>query len=523
VVGDDEGVSPVSGARRRASLPKAPFSWSRHLIAALIAISLFVALGAWAVTSPVGSSPDDDFHLPSIWCALGDRPGLCAPGDTEAERLVPQGLLSASCYASPWEVISAECLPPLGAADQLELAPTTRGNFTGLYPPIYYSVVGIFASRHIELSVILIRLFNIAVFLASAVALFLVLPRKYRVPLVLGWAASIVQLGMFILSSDNPSSWALVSAGGLWLAVAGYLESSGGKRVALGAIAAVLTVMGAGARADSAIYSALSVCVAVFLTTRRERGFWRPRVLWLPVALVVVSALLYRAASQGDDAIGGLGAGVSPSQLSGHDLLLSNLLQLPKLYLGAFGFYGPTSGWTVPASAAPAIVWAPAFAVYAAILGLGLASFSWRKGLALVAVGTALVAIPLFILQAGRHDVGLILQPRYLLPLMLIFAGLAWFPVADKIAMPSRIQVFVGCAVLAVANGVALFANAKRFALGTSEASFNLNAHHVWWWHSGVPAPLFVVGMGAGAFALALFALATRYHSPLAKQPAEAR
>ena len=43
---------------------------------ALAAISAFVALSAWAFASPPGSAPDDDFHLPAIWCSHGAVEGI---------------------------------------------------------------------------------------------------------------------------------------------------------------------------------------------------------------------------------------------------------------------------------------------------------------------------------------------------------------------------------------------------------------------------------------------------------------
>ena len=45
----------------------------RHVLPRIVApLLLLFALAAWAVASPVGAAPDDDFHLASIWCATGD-------------------------------------------------------------------------------------------------------------------------------------------------------------------------------------------------------------------------------------------------------------------------------------------------------------------------------------------------------------------------------------------------------------------------------------------------------------------
>ena len=70
-----------------------------RVVAVCIPVLLFLTLVAWAYASTVGSSPDDNFHLPSIWCGLGLREGLCEESGDPATRLVPSALLDATCYA----------------------------------------------------------------------------------------------------------------------------------------------------------------------------------------------------------------------------------------------------------------------------------------------------------------------------------------------------------------------------------------------------------------------------------------
>ncbi len=45
--------------------------------AAISAVSFFISLVAWALSSPLGSSPDEDFHVGSIWCADGFSTDTC--------------------------------------------------------------------------------------------------------------------------------------------------------------------------------------------------------------------------------------------------------------------------------------------------------------------------------------------------------------------------------------------------------------------------------------------------------------
>ncbi len=74
----------------------------------LAPLLVFVSLLAWALASPVASSPDDDFHLVSTWCASVNAEEYCLPGTDSESRVVPEGLVKSSCFAYKPEV-SAGC------------------------------------------------------------------------------------------------------------------------------------------------------------------------------------------------------------------------------------------------------------------------------------------------------------------------------------------------------------------------------------------------------------------------------
>ncbi len=82
----------------------------RILPISLAAIGAFTALCMWALASPPGSAPDDDFHLPSIWCSHGKVDGICDPefaGDGYGKTPTPLSP-SAICFAFKSEE-SAAC------------------------------------------------------------------------------------------------------------------------------------------------------------------------------------------------------------------------------------------------------------------------------------------------------------------------------------------------------------------------------------------------------------------------------
>jgi hypothetical protein len=182
---------------------------------------------------------------------------------------------------------------------------TTRGNFESLYPPVFYGVASVFAGPDVSTTVILVRIANAALFVGLATATFLLLPRSRRIALLGGLLVATVPLGMFLLSSTNPSSWAITSAAVLWISVLGFYETRGRRRIGLAVVATIATVVGAGARADAAAYAVLALAGAAFLVAGRARHF-----LWLtilPLALAILSIGFYVSSSQSAAASTGLG------------------------------------------------------------------------------------------------------------------------------------------------------------------------------------------------------------------------
>ena len=143
-------------------------------------ISFFLLGSAWAVTSPVASAPDDDYHLASIWCAQGDRDQACQ--DT---GLVPQKFIvaagavnSAFCFATKPEA-TGDCTA--SEVNSTEMILTDRvNNIQHLYPGGYYSVMSVFVGSDVEKSVYLMRLFSVFVVSALMAVLIRVVPNGIR-------------------------------------------------------------------------------------------------------------------------------------------------------------------------------------------------------------------------------------------------------------------------------------------------------------------------------------------------------
>lgn len=473
---------------------------------ALAPLLVVLVLAGWALASPVGSSPDDDFHLVSIWCADGPDSQFCQPGPTDGERTVPEALVEASCYSFKPEVSG-------GCQDAVDFEPsstavTARVNAFGGYPPVYYAVMNQLVSGDIQASVIAMRLLNVALFVALATSLFLLLPLRRRPTLIWAWMITTVPLGLFVLSSNNPSSWAVMGVGFSWIALLGYFETGGWRRAALGALFVFSAVMAAGSRGDAALYTVLGIAAVLFLTFRLRVQYAIQAML--PVVVAVLCLLMFRfsrpieAVTQG--VTGGGSGGDAPAAINLWHEFVYNMLQTPFLWMGIFGKEWGL-GWLD--TSMPAVVWAGAFACFVAAAFVAARYLDVRKLVVLIGGGILLWVFPAIFLLGSGDSVGENMQPRYLLPLIVLFAGVLMLSPGFEMIRFTRAQSLLLWAALSVAHTIALHLNLQRYVLGTDDLGWNLDSGAEWWWSVGF-SPMALWLVTSVAFS-ALVAVVLRY------------
>lgn len=434
--------------------------------------------------------------------------GRCEPTGSDT-RMVPHGIVSASACFNFFPEQAATC-----PVDEGALVETQRGNWVDLaYPPLFYQAMSFFVGPDMQTSVLMMRAVNIALHVAVAIALFLLLPRALRPPLIWGMAISIVPLGMFLVASVNPSAWALTSASGLWLAALGWFSQSGWRRWGLGALATVLLIIGAGARADAAVYSVLALLAAAVLAFRATRRYAALLLLPAVLSIMAVVAFLSTGQSQALDS----GASETP-RFPFSTLVFLNLRTLPDLWVGVFGDFGIGGlGWLD--TDMPGTTSLTAGALFAALAFWGLRRGDARKWLALAGIGLSLVVLPMYMLVLNDALVGEWVQPRYIYPLIIMFGGIALTGFPRPALGLRRMQLVVIGVGLAVANSLGLHANMRRYITGTDVSNFNLDAAREWWWNAPI-TPMAVWLAGSLCFALALAVLVWVAERASAAEPA---
>ncbi|KDA06688.1 hypothetical protein DC31_09570 [Microbacterium sp. CH12i] len=291
-----------------------------------------------------------------------------------------------------------------------------RANVDGLYPRLFYGALSIFASEDVQTSTLVIRLVNSLFTTLVLSATFFLLPRALRSAYVIAAVITAVPLGLFVYGSTNPSSWAMLSASTVWVCIYATFKTAGWRRNALAAFAVFGAVLGSGARADAAAYAVLGAALGLFLGMRGAKRALFPGVVF--IVITAIAAAFYLTAGQGSAVVGGLDSSNSRLPLSGH---LSNFLNIPDLWRGALGGW-PLGWFDTPL---PALVSFVGVVTFGAVLVVGFGRAFRRQTIALAIAIVAMWFVPFLLLARSNTVVGDLVQPRYILPLMVITAGVA--------------------------------------------------------------------------------------------------
>jgi hypothetical protein len=435
-------------------------------------VSAILTLSGWALSSPIGSSPDDDFHLPSIWCGQGFRDGICEQSSETNKVEVPYtSFANSSCFAFNNE-ISGKCVY------DATLKPTDRVNLVqDLYPPVYYWTMSWFASSDIATSTLKMRVSNSVIAVLALAILISAIPiHARRVPLVT-LLITAVPLGVFLIASTNPSGWAYFSLIFFVSAFNSFITATTTKsRIVLGSLAGVFSLMAGGTRADASIFVVLAIFLAFTLSFSR-RVFSRTNIIY-SFCLLAVSMFFYFSVETGSGVVSGtLGnpvteEGPAPS-------IFVTLAGIPNLWVGIFGVSG--LGWLD--TPMPAIVWALTLGIFLSMIFSSVGCFNLKQSFAVGAALAFLTAIPLYILTQSGLEVGQQVQPRYLLPLIALFSFTALYRGSQQSGvLLTRAQIMIIGVGLFVSNSIALHINARRYITGMDVMGVNLDSSAEWWW-----------------------------------------
>ena len=502
-----------------------PSRTRQTLTAVLVALLAILSFGSWAFSSAVGSAPDDDYHLTSIWCSSfqGD---LCEVDPGGEGVYIPEALREGiyCYYHNP--IQSAGCQPLLDGTDPRPDVPFAHNNPSrNLYPDGYYQFSNLFQSDNIQKTALNVRFVNLGLFLALGFGLFFALPHRLRSTWIWMWTLGLVPMGMFIIPSSNPSSWAITAVAAGWIALLGYLETRGPRAWILAVIYAGTIGLTLSSRIDSVLYLGLASVVAIWLSRLRGHKLFRKTWVGLIALALVIVQLSINPANLAR-AVKGIGQRSDvfedplPWATSGEvvdpnafdwALLWNNLWNIPGLWLGIFGgFPWGSLGWLD--TSVPQVVLVGTITVVMGFTFLAVRQADGTKIVALFVTLGALWIMPLYLLQLGGFQAGEELQPRYLMPLMMVLLGTIVLSNSGVPAITDRGRLWFVIGALAIANAIALHTNIRRYTTGIRVQGFNLDSPREWWWpfFPEFIGPNLVWAIGAVSFGALLWALLFR-------------
>lgn len=472
-----------------------PKAWRGLATAAVLILGALAFLTSWAVSSPIGSAVDDDFHLASIWCPDGGT-AECPTRQLDGRRpemKVPANLVeSAFCTFGQFDNSGACTM-------ETSPDPTWTARFNrGQYLDIFYRVLHPLAGQPGFSSVATIRVANGVLGLVAIGLAAWALPRSGRRLLALATLPVAAPYIIQLVVSANPSSWAFTGLVAAWFGGYAAVNATRRSRRVVGVVAGVLgAAMAVLARGDAAGYVG---ALAVAFLLLNAKPFYRTRWFRLTLAgvgvVVVGAGTAFIAAGNTSLLKSGFGgtADVPVSSMpEGLLILTQNVLNLPLILTehSVFNLEGVTP---------PLVSVIPVMAVGALTL-LGLRHMTAMKTVVAVGIFTLLAGLPLFVEQMGGNTIPGPVQSRYVLPLLpVLLAVVLWRPRSGGAPTLSRAQAWAVTLGLVLSHTVALHTYIRRWVTGLDVFELNLN-RGAEWWHAG-PSPLATWIIGSIGFAV---------------------
>ena len=460
--------------------------------------TIFILFGSiWAISTPISSSADDDYHLTSIWCnTFNDKyctqinqETVLVPAELNTD-LIPEKYTGwPPCYVTwPKSLDSAQCLDLIGN----EKGVSQRFS-SGYEAKLFYKVMSFFVSSDVETSVFKMRIFN--VFLAGALLWFALFsaPGFVSKGLKLSWVTTIVPVQIFFIASTNPSSWSISGLCTFWVYPIIFIDKLQMKHKIgftpiVGAILSAISAMSS--RFDSIIYLVLmliGICLYKYKTIKLlcEQIFISKYKL-LSIVFVFTSLFMLGAIKVITDILTNLSnrdfSKESPNPLT------NILIETPSFLVALLGGQEPRwiqfrgelgrdftygVGWLE--FDLPSVV--GIFNLTAVILVLGI-SFSRISELSRICGTIFLFAsLPIIIIYVRARSgflEGQYFQPRYLAPYLTATIGISLTLFSkDEIKIPKFIKVLL-MSLIGISCTISFQSIMARYVMGFDSAFTNL-------------------------------------------------
>ena len=470
-----------------------------------MALLLFMTLAAWAMSSALGSTPDEDFILTSIWCGTSESIGAtpyCQPDPNRPGFMIVPGLV-----AEPEQCLHVSVTGNWGSAAcqegvRNEVFSTDRYSRSG-NPKTYSDVMRNFVSADVEKSVMQMRLFNS---LLAAVTIILAFSINLR-PLndaLLTWMIVVTPAAAYFIGSVHNSSWTLIGTTCFIFAFTSLLRYRKVPQIWIPALlVALFAVWLTISSRPEGEYTLILLAAIMLISEFPPKGLkLSKKALIIVGATLTIATFVYQHANWWGRVNIFNDQRIMPEKEFPHtanDLLLNNFLRLPDFFLSYFGSFG----LGFPQLSLGSIVW-----LFSSQSFLLLIAFTIRKShkthqiifaFAFLFMSFAI----LYLSQTGLYEVANEISPRYFMPMFIGLIIIAANNKKDRYPISLVISVAL---MSTISNSLAIRDSIRRYVTGQDIYSVkSLNNGREWWWQFG-PEPETVWLIGTLAFA-GLFAV----------------
>lgn len=454
------------------------------------ALSFALLLSTWLFI-PFGGSGDMDYHLTSIWCALGEKQDLCTDIQTLPED--PNAGFSNHVTAEVpfmfqicdsrnidyWPYCEFEIDHP--ETQRLRMAPPEHMS-------LYYRIMNVFASKDIQLSVLKIRVVNIII---SAMMLFFLLTLtlgKVKLGAISGITFSMVPNGVLHFSGVTTRSWAILSVMTSWAFLYSFLETpktdSRMRRFQL--LAYFFAVFLAFAtRLDALLMVAItSVFVLILNHTSTSTITYRQILIVSPFIAVL------GIASQFIPIIKQYANFVIPESFGTAQYILFQVVHIPEFVADWWGYQIGQTG------SGPGIIGIIGLILYAISIAFALQKSSARQSLIFI-----FFSLIVFLLLAKTSSVGKTMVPLsgfYTLGLAAPWLGICISISRSKQQFMSTIgNRRTAIALLSFSHATYFYSLLEFYTQRGQRVGWfeSISLNDVWWWSIGIsPNIVFILG-----------------------------
>lgn len=440
-------------------------------------VSLFFVFTCWAFASPNGSTQDDYWHMSSIYCSNS--------GNSPCQ--VPRFVQSTPCFSMGIDNpdITPACVDPSSLS---ELAPVIKFN-GNQYTGFYYSVMNHLQWGSLRQFVFSIRLLNSIIFLSLLRVLLLISNGKRNITKAFIGAMTATASPLFIwfIPSINPTSWSFISTTIIWFSAAiAFQNPKLPKQFVAILISIVALAIAVSSKPESVFYCLIALCTVYFLVFDSKIN------LYLPLAVISITfsllILLYFSNNNGTVIFRGFREHDSGNILSPY-YTIRNTAKAIELYAGSFATQLGDSDVNIPTTA-----WLFSAIALSVMLAIGLKNMTRLQSTVAFGYSIFVLGFPIAILNLSKVQVGAFIATRYIWS--LLFGFIFCLLLKNKIThiFHSRTSVAIACGAANFAAFGALFSVLRRYTVGASSTSWNLDADKLWWWNTPV-TPLTLLGL----------------------------